>query len=126
MLTKKTASKKPRKERVTDHVARLLCPKLPLIPPSLATYERLDELTRPTLTELDCSICGWVGLPKLPDTDMRVCQVCYLALRDVPRDQRKALIQDRERFVLHRLPFFRDWLISPDRMGVVADFRMSA
>ena len=57
---------------------------------------------------------------------MRVCVVCRDALRDIPRPQRKALIQDREHFLLHRLPFFRDWFLSPDRMSVVTDNRKSA
>ena len=126
MPTKKTMPKKPRKKRVVDHVARLLCPKLPTIPVSLATYDRIDELARPTLTELPCALCEGVGLPKIEGTDMRICVVCRAALRDVPRTDRKVLISDHDRFLLHRMPYFRDWLSSPDRMGVVTDNRMSA
>jgi hypothetical protein len=69
MPTKKTTNSRTRKERVVDHVARLLCPKLPIIPVSLATYDRLDELARLTPTELPCAICGGVGLPKIEGTD---------------------------------------------------------
>jgi hypothetical protein len=126
MPSKKATSKKPRKGRVTDHVARLLCPKRDPIPPSLATYDRIDELSRPTPTELECCVCKGVGLPKIEGSDMRICVVCRDALKDVPRAGRKALIADREHFLLHRLPFFRDWFLSPDRMGVVTDNRMTA
>jgi len=103
-----------------------LCPKRDTIPLSLATYEQIDELARPTPTELDCCICEGVGLPKIADTNRRICVVCRDALRDVPRAERPALIADREHFLLHRMPFFRDWLLSPDRMGVVTDTQMSA
>ena len=126
MPTKKAIPKTPRTGRVVDHVARLLAPKQPLIEPSLAVYERLDELAQPTRDELPCSLCDGVGLPKIDGTDMRICVVCRAALRDIPRPNRRALIYDRERYMLHRLPYFRDWLISPDRMGVATDNRMSA
>ncbi|SRR5260221_7349356 len=126
MPTKKATNSRTRKKRLVDHVARLLCPKLPLIPPSLATYERLDELATPTPTELECDICEGVGLPKIDGTNRRVCVVCRDALRDVPRAERKALIQDREHYMQYRLPFFSDWFLSPDRMGVATDNRRSA
>ena len=108
MLTKKTV---PKKFRARDLVARIICPKLPLIPPSLATYERLDELSKPTLTELPCALCNGVGLPKIAGTDMRICVVCRDALKDIPRADRKALIQDREHYMLRRLPYFTQWLV---------------
>jgi hypothetical protein len=76
MPTKKATNNGTRKRRVVDHVARLLCPKLPLIPVSLATYDRIDDLARPTLTELPCALCDGVGLPKIDGTNMRICVVC--------------------------------------------------
>ena len=115
-----------RRQRTRDCVARLLCPKRDPVPPSIATYDRIDELARPTLTELPCALCNGVGLPKIADTNRRICVVCRDALKDIPRANRKALIQDHECFLLHRLPFFREWFLSPDRMAVVIDNRMTA
>src|SRR5258708_7307361 len=60
MPTKKATNSRTRKKRVVDHVARLLCPKCDPTPLSLATYDRIDELAKPTLTELDCRICEGV------------------------------------------------------------------
>ena len=111
MPTKKVIPKTPRTRRVKDHVARLLCPKLPLIEPSLAVYERLDELAQPTRDELPCSLCDGVGLPKLEGTDLRICVVCRDALKDVPRLNRKALIENHEHYMEYRLPFFRQHLV---------------
>src|SRR5258706_775864 len=111
MPTTKDTNSRTRKKRVVDHVARLLCPKLPLIEPSLAVYERIDELAQPTPTELDCSICEGVGLPKIEGTDRRICTVCRDALRDIPRPNRRALIEDHEHYMEYRLPFFRQHLV---------------
>jgi hypothetical protein len=126
MPTKKAITRNPRKKRIVDHVARLLCPRLPLIEPAPDTQLRIVELATPTPTELECSICSGVGLPKIDGTDMHICVVCRAALKDVPRTERKALIADHERFLLHRLPYFLDWFLSPDRMAVVTDTRKSA
>ena len=120
MPTTKATSKKPRKGRVTDHVARLLCPKCDTIPLSLATYDLLDELARPTLTELPCALCDGVGLPKIEGTDIRICVVCRDALREVPRPNRKALIQDHEHYMLYQLPYFTQWMVA-DRYQVDDD-----
>jgi hypothetical protein len=125
-MPKKIPKSRYRAERTRDCVARLLCPKRDPIPLSLATYERIDELAQLTRDELPCSICEGVGLPKIEGTSMTICVVCRDALRDIPRPNRKALIQDHERLLLHRMPFFRDWLVSPDRMGVATDTQMSA
>src|SRR5258708_6655955 len=116
MPTKKATNSRTRKRRVVDHVARLLCPKLPPIPLSLATYERIDELARPTPTELDCSICGGVGVPKFEGTNRRVCVVCRAALKDVPRSERGALLHNREDYMWYRLTFFHQYLVSDARI----------
>jgi hypothetical protein len=126
LLAKKISKTRYRAERQRDCVARLLCPKRDPIPLSLATYERIEELARLTPTELECSICSGVGVPKIEGTNMPICVVCRDALRDVPRTDRKVLISDHDRFLLHRLPYFRDWFLSPDRMGVVTDTQLSA
>jgi hypothetical protein len=88
-LPKKIPKARYRAGRTRDCVARLLCPKHDTIPPSLATYDRIDELAQRTLTELPCALCEGVELPKLPGTDMRICVVCRDALKDVPRDHVK-------------------------------------
>jgi hypothetical protein len=116
--TKKAIAKKPRTRRVVDHVARLLCPKRDPVPLSLATLDRLDELAKPTPTELDCSICAGVGVPKIDGTNRRICVVCYLALRDVPRPQRKALLHNHEDYMWYRLPYFAQYLVSDNRMNL--------
>lgn len=103
--------KNPRTERIRDNVARLLCPKQPTIEPSPDTQLRIDELSEPTPTELDCSVGGGVGLQKIADSNRRICVVCRDALRDIPRPERKALIQDRESYMLYRLPYFEQWLV---------------
>ena len=125
-MPKKIPKSRYRAKRQRDCVARLLCPKRDPIPPTLAMYDRIDELARLTPTELDCSLCDGVGLPKIEGTDMRICVVCRAALKDVPRSERGALLHNREDYMWYRLPFFHDWLISSDRMSVVADIRMSA
>ena len=43
---------------------------------------------------------------------MRVCVVCRDALREVPRPNRKALIQDHEHYMLYRLPYFTQWMVA--------------
>ena len=117
MPTKKATNSRTRKKQVKDHVARLLCPKLPLIPVSLATYDRLDELARLTPTELPCAICEQgVGLPKIEGTDMRICVVCRDALKDVPRPNRKALLHNHEDYMWYRLPYFAAYLVSDNRL----------
>jgi hypothetical protein len=116
MPTKKATNSRTRKKRVVDHVARLLAPKLSLIPVSLATYDRIDELSRPTLTELPCALCEGVGLPKIDGTDRPVCVVCRAALKDIPRANRKALIQEHADYMWYRLPYFRQYLVSGTRI----------
>jgi len=116
MPTKKATNSRTRKKRVVDHVARLLCPKQEPIQLSLATYDLLDELAKPTPTELPCALCEGVGLPKLPDTDMRICVVCRDALKDVPRTERKALLHNHEYYMWYRLPFFTRYLVSGTRI----------
>ncbi len=71
-MPKKIPKSRYRARRDRDCVARLLCPKRDPIPLSLATYDLLDELARLTPTELECSICEGVGLPKIDGTDMRI------------------------------------------------------
>src|SRR5258708_11766772 len=110
LLPKKIPKSRYRAKRQRDCVARLLCPKCDTIAPSTATYDRLDELAQPTTNELPCALCEGVGLPKIEGTDMRICVVCRDALKDVPRADRKALIQDREHYMLRRLPDFTQWL----------------
>jgi hypothetical protein len=105
-----------RRQRTRDCVARLLCPKRDPVPPSIATYDRIDELARPTLSELPCALCGGVGLPKLPDTDMRICIVCRDALKDIPRGERGALLHNHEDYMWYRMPFFEQYLVSDNRM----------
>jgi len=117
MPTKKTTNSRTRTRRVVDHVARLLCPKLPLIPVSLATYDRLDELASLTPTELPCAICEQgVGLPKLPDADMRICVVCRDTLKDVPHAERGALLHNHDGYMMYRLPYFHQYLVSDNRL----------
>jgi hypothetical protein len=110
-MPKKIPKARYRAERQRDCVARLLCPKHDTIPLSLATYDLLDELAQPTRDEMPCVLCDGVGLPKIDGTDMCICVVCRAALRDVPRGQRKALIADRDHYMQHRLPFFRQHLV---------------
>jgi hypothetical protein len=113
----KTIPKKPyRAERTRDCVARILCPKRDPIPLSVATYDRIDELSEPTPTELDCSICEGVGVPKITGANRRICVVCRDALKDVPRNQRKALIADRDHYMFYRLTYFAQYLVSDNRM----------
>jgi hypothetical protein len=112
LLPKKIPKKPYRTRRDRDCVARLLCPKRDPIPLSLATYDRIDELTQPTLDELPCLICGGVGLPKIEGTDMRICVVCRDALRDIPRPDHKALIDGHDGYMLYRMPFFRQYLVA--------------
>jgi hypothetical protein len=102
----------PKKVRVRDNVARIICPKLPPIEPSLTTLDRLDELSVPTPTELPCALCDGVGLPKIAGTDMRICVVCRDALKDVPRTERKGLLHNHEDYMWYRLPFFTQWLVA--------------
>ncbi|SRR5260221_553944 len=116
MPTKKATNNRTRKKQVKDHVAQLLCPKRDPIPPTLAMYDRIDELARLTRDELPCSLCDGVGLPKIEGTNMRVCVVCRDALRDVPRTERKALIGDHDSFMLHRMPYFAAYLVSNNRL----------
>jgi len=101
--------------RATDHrdcVARLLCPKRDLFPPSHATYDRIDELAEPTLTELECRVCEGVGLPKVEGTSMRVGVVCRDALRDVPRTECPALLHNQTDYMWYRLPYFTRYLVA--------------
>jgi len=108
----KEIPKKPyRAERTRDCVARLLCPKRDTIPPSIATYERIDELSKPTPTELDCALCGGVGLPKIDGTNRPVCVVCRDTLKEIPRANRKALIADHEAYMWYRLPHFEQYMV---------------
>src|SRR5258706_8683487 len=88
LLPKKIPKSRYRAKRQRDCVARLLCPKRDPIPPTLAMYDRIDELARLTRDELPCSLCDGVGLPKITGTNMRVCVVCRAALKDVPRPNR--------------------------------------
>ena len=110
-MPKKIPKSRYRAERTRDCVARILCPKLPTIPPSLETYDRIDELARPTLTELPCALCEGVGLPKIEGTDMRICVVCRAALKDIPRANRKALIENHENYMWYRLPYFERYMV---------------
>jgi hypothetical protein len=110
-LPKKIPKSRYRAKRQRDCVARLLCPKRDPIPPSIATFDRIDELARPTPTELDCCICGGVGLPKIAGTDRRICVVCRDALRDVPRGERGALLHNHTDYMWYRLPFFTRYLV---------------
>jgi hypothetical protein len=110
-VPKKIPKSRYRAKRQRDCVARLLCPKCDTIAPSTATYDRLDELAQPTTNELPCALCEGVGLPKIEGTDMRICVVCRDALKDIPRPNRKALIQDREHYMLRRPPYFTQWLV---------------
>jgi hypothetical protein len=68
------------------------------------------------MNELDCHICEGVGLPKLPESSMRICVVCRDALKDIPRAQRKALIENHDHYMFHRLPYFAQYLVSDNRM----------
>ncbi len=111
-MPKKIPKSRYRAKRQRDCVARLLCPKRDPIPLSLATLDRIDELSRPTPTELDCSICGGVGLPELPDTNRRICVVCRDALKDIPRPDRRALLHNREALMWCRLPFFHQYMVA--------------
>src|SRR5260221_5975616 len=111
-MPKKIPKSRYRAERTRDCVARILCPKRDTIPLSLATYDRLDELARPTTFELPCALCEGVGLPKIDGTNKPVCVVCRDALRDVPRTERKALIDNREAYMWYRLPYFRQYLVA--------------
>ncbi len=110
-VSKKTTNSRTRKKRVVDHVARLLCPKRDPVPLSLATYDRLDDRAKPTPTQLDCALCEGVGVPKIEGTDRRICVVCRAALKDVPRDQRKALLHNHEDYMWYRLPYFERYLV---------------
>jgi hypothetical protein len=108
----KMIPKRPyRTRRNRDTVARLLCPKMPTIPLSLATYDRIDELSRPTMNELPCSLCDGVGLPKIEGTNLCICVVCRDALKDVPRAERGALLHNHEDYMWHGLPYFTRYLV---------------
>ena len=115
-MPKKIPKSRYRAKRQRDCVARLLCPKRDPIPPTLAMYDRIDELARLTRDELPCSLCDGVGLPKIEGTNMCICVVCRDALEDVPRAERGALLHNHESLMLCRLPFFLQHLVSGTRI----------
>ena len=73
-----------------------------------------------TETDMPCAKCGGVGLPKR-EVDCQLLDVVCAAMfaRFTPERQYIFWEMERDAFMLARLPWFRAWLLNPNRTSVI-------
>lgn len=94
---------------------------LPLTP---ELQRRLDEVAVPAAIALDCTVCRQGhGVPKVVHQDIRLCIVCYQLMSHGRPETRTKIMKraisgtlDRDKWQELRLPYFRDWLVSENRL----------
>jgi hypothetical protein len=119
----KTSKKTPTKRLPSEEV-------VPLTP---ELQQRFDELNIAAAIELSCTVCGQAhGVPKVVHQDIRLCIVCYqLMSHGQPETRTKIMKQaitgtlDRDHWQELRLPYFRDWLVSENRLKLPTSLHAS-